>query len=252
MKKKIKVYDVIIAVLVLIMAVSIFMIVRSIVIGRREQGEFEEIASLITLTKPEQSDEATKGPDETQESARDISAVLAQNKDCVGWIYINNSIINYPVMHTPNDPEKYLHLSFYGNTSHAGTPFLDARCEINGSMNTILYGHNMKNGTMFHQLKRYRNLQYTLDNPIIEYQTAEGLKKYQIFAVCEVEGNDKWYSFVGDINETMYNNRIQYIKSKDLFETGLTPTYPQKLITLSTCKDASDKGRLIVIGMEIE
>lgn len=233
------------------MAVSVFMIVRSIVIGKREQSEFDGLAALVvTPAEPEQSTDNT-APVEP-EPQRDISAVLASNSECVGWIYVSGTVINYPVMHTPAEPGKYLHLSFYGKYSYSGTPFIDARCDVNGGTNTIVYGHNMKNGTMFHQLKRYRNMQYTKDNPIIEYQTAEGIRKYKIFAVCDVEGNDSWYSFVGDVNEATYNAKIQHIKGKDLFETGITPVYPQKIITLSTCRDGSDSGRLLVIGVEME
>ena len=252
MKKKIGLYDIIIAALIIITAASTFMFVRSYVIGKQEQTEFEDLAELVVEVKPESDTVGdTENPSETQtETTRDISSVLKSNSDCVGWIYLNNTVINYPVMHTPDEPEKYLHLSFYKNQSRAGTPFLDEACNVNSSMNLIIYGHNMKNGTMFHHLKRYKNKTYTLDNPIIEFQTKDTLHKYRIFAVCEINDNDSWYSFTKDIGEEAYNAKIQRIKSVDFFETGITPTYPQKLITLSTCKDASGKGRLVVLGVE--
>lgn len=249
MKLKKTVYNITVAVLILIFAGSLFMIIRQLIIGNREKSEFENIAELVVTPVVGENDTQTSETGE-EYAERDISAVLSQNSECIGWIYIGNTVINYPVMHTPDNPEKYLHLSFYGKYSYSGTPFLDSTCNADSCMNSIIYAHNMKNGTMFHQLKRYRNSAYTAENPIIEYQTANGIKKYRIFAVCDVEGNDSWYNFTGSVDENTYKAKIEYIKSKALFETGITPVYPQNLITLSTCRDGTDSGRLLVIGVE--
>lgn len=249
MKRKITFLDIVIVVLVLVMAFAAFMVVKTVVRGKVEQSEFDELASLIEEAPLELEENTTATEEPPAETVRDISAVLSQNKECIGWIYVNSTIINYPVMHTPNQPEKYLHLSFYGKETAAGTPFMDARCNTD-SMNLFIYGHNMKNGTMFHQLKRYRNKQYTADNPFIEFQTASRVRRFRVFAVCEVAGNDSWYSFVGNVDAETYKAKIEYIKKKDIFESGITPVYPQKLITLSTCKDGTDSGRIIVIGVE--
>jgi sortase B len=249
MKRKITFLDFVIVLLVLVIAFSAFMIVKTVVRGKREQSEFDELANLIVEVAPDQTPNEPDAPAAPTETVRDISAVLSANSDCVGWIFVNGTVINYPVMHTPSNPEKYLHLSFYGGETAAGTPFMDARCSV-GGMNTIIYAHNMKNGTMFHQLKRYRNRQYTADNPIIEFQTADGTRKFRVFSVCEVDGKDPWYSFIGEVDKETYKAKIEYIKSKDIFESGITPVYPQKLITLSTCKDGTDSGRIIVIGVE--
>ncbi len=222
------------------------MLVRGIVIGKKEQNAFEELSNLVVITPAE--DAVVEGDTEAVATVRDISAVLSANSECVGWIYVDGTIINYPVMHTPNEPEKYLHLNFNGKYSYSGTPFLDARCEKD-SENTILYGHNMKNGTMFNQLRWYRSLQHLRDHPTIEYQTADGLRKFTVFAAAQIAPNDKWYSFIEADTEEAYNTRIEYLKSIDLYESGITPTYPQKLITLSTC---SGEGRYIVVGYETE
>ncbi len=226
------------------MAVSLFMLARGIIIGKKEQNEFQELADLVVVTPAEQMNEA----EEPKVTVRDISSVLSANSECVGWLYVDGTIINYPVMHTPYVPEKYLHLNFQGKYSYSGTPFLDARCDKD-SENLILYGHNMKNGTMFNQLRWYRSLQHLRDYPIIEYQTADGLKKFTVFAAAQIAPNDKWYSFVDADTEEAYNSRIEYLKSIDLYESGIKPTYPQKLITLSTC---SGEGRYIVVGYETE
>lgn len=244
MKKKISIYNILIIVLALVFIFSAVMLIRTVVIGKREQQEFEEIKNLIVEVEVE----AAEGEPEPHK-VRDISAVLAANNECVGWIFVDGTIINYPVMHTPNEPEKYLHANFEGKYSYAGTPFLDARCESD-STNTILYGHNMKNGTMFNQLRWYRTMEHLKSYPIIEYQTAEGLRKFKVFAVALIEPNDKWYSFIEADTEEAYNARLDYLKSIQYYNSGVpAPTFPQKLITLSTC---SGEGRYIVVGYEIE
>ncbi len=248
MKKNI-IFNVAIVLLSLVFVFSAFMLIKGIVVGEKEQNEFEELSVLIETVpeKPEVEGPKEEGEKETQKKPqkRNLSAVMKQNEDCIGWIYVEGSIINYPVMYTKTVPQKYLHLNFSGKKSKAGTPFLDYRCEGDVT-NKILYGHNMKNGTMFHQLKRYRTKSYYNSHPYIEYETKEGLEKYKIFAVANVVSNDRWYSFVNAKDEKQYNEFIKNLKSKDLYETGITPKYPEKLITLSTC---SGENRLIVVGV---
>lgn len=244
MNRKNRIYNIIIIVCAVVFAVSAFMLVRGIVIGKKEQNEFEDLSNLITelpVIENTQTEQPTK-----PEPQRDISAVLEQNSECIGWIFVEGTIIDYPVMYTPDNPEKYLHLSFSGKYSFAGTPFLEERCKKD-SFNTILYGHNMKNGTMFNQLRWYRTLKHLQEHPYIEYQTADGLRKFVVFAAAQIKADDDWYSFIDVNSEEEYNKQIKYLKSIDLFESGKTPIYPQKLITLSTC---SGEGRYIVVGYE--
>lgn len=245
MKKKINFYNIIIAVLAAIILFSLFMIIRTIMIGKIEQSAFDDISKQVMVQPTEENDEKEKQPE------RDISPVLAQNFDAIGWIYLPGTVINYPVMHTPNDPEKYLHLNFYQKRSNSGTPFMDYRC-TEDSTNIFIYGHNMKNGTMFHQLKRYRSLSYLQENPIIEFQTASGIKKFNIFAVASLSGDDNWFSFVNAGTPEAYQSKIDYIKANSLYDSGITPEYPTKLITLSTCTNGGEGGRLIVVAVQME
>ncbi len=247
MKKRNVVFNIAIVFLSLILAFSAFMLVRGIIIGKNEQNEFEELTELVETEletpKEEQGEEKQESSNKTQK--RNLAAAINKNKDCIGWIYVEGTIVNYPVMYTKSVPEKYLHLSFNGKKSKAGTPFLDYRCEGDVT-NKILYGHNMKNGTMFHQMKRYLTKSYYNNHPYIEYETMDGVEKYKIFAVAKVVSNHKWYSFINAKDENEYNTFIKNLKSRDLYETGITPEYPQKLITLSTC---SGENRLIVVGV---
>ena len=132
---------------------------------------FDELAELVE--KPEETtvpaDETTDGTTDTENTAeittdaqtepeptehkRNLAPLMEQNSECIGWIYIEGTAVNYPVMHTPSDPQKYLRKNFEKEYSTSGIPFLDYRCTPDTHL--IIYGHNMKNGTMFSDLKKY-------------------------------------------------------------------------------------------------
>ena len=238
------------------------MAVRGILRDQNRQEEYDLISESVHAEEnstadyipviPVISDDTTSEPAEEEtepEILTQYASLYEQNPDLFGWICIEDTVLDYPVMHTPDDPEKYLRLSFEGETSTAGTPFLDAKCGID-SDNYIIYGHNMKNGTMFSDVTQYRNEDYFTEHPIIEFETAQGLKLYTVFAVVYVKNNDGWYDFHTAADETDYNNKIAEIKRRALYDTGITPEYGQQLLTLSTCYGATKSDRIIVIGVE--
>lgn len=133
--------------------------VRGILRDQNRQEEYDLISESVHAEESSTADyipaipvipaDTTREPAEIEtepEILTQYASVYEQNPDLFGWICIENTVLDYPVMHTPDDPEKYLRLSFEGETSTAGTPFMDAKCEID-SDNYIIYGHNMKNGT---------------------------------------------------------------------------------------------------------
>lgn len=133
--------------------------VRGILRDQNRQEEYDLISESVHAEESSTADyipaipvipaDTTRDPAEIEtepEILTQYASVYEQNPDLFGWICIENTVLDYPVMHTPDDPEKYLRLSFEGEISTAGTPFMDAKCEID-SDNYIIYGHNMKNGT---------------------------------------------------------------------------------------------------------
>ena len=102
-----------------------------------------------------------------------ISELISMNSECFGWINISGTNINYPVMHTPSNLQKYLNRNFYGEYSYSGTPFLDARCSAD-STNLIIYGHHMNNGTMFADLCNYTDYSYFTEHPTVVLETKMG------------------------------------------------------------------------------
>lgn len=200
-----------------------------------DRQKFEQLAELVEQPKEtdepaaETTDISTDMTNTAEEatdtvSKRNLTPIFEQNAECIGWICIDGTAVNYPVMHTPTDPQKYLRKSFDKKYSVSGVPFLDYRCDIN-TTNLIVYGHNMKNGTMFACLKKYLDNTFREQHPVIELETADGVRYFTVTEVLKTDIHDKRYE---DIEAK--NGR-------------------QKLI-LSTCYGSAKSGRLLVIAEE--
>ena len=178
-----------------------------------------------------------------------VSDLFSMNADCFGWISILGTNISYPVMHTPNNPQEYLHRSFYEEYSQSGVPFLDSRCNAD-STNFIVYGHNMNNGTMFADLCNYTDYSYFTQHPIVILETKEGNKTYTVFAVMKVKADDDWYRFITADIKRDYDSKIKYAKTHSLYDTGITPEYNKQILTLSTCYGGNSDNRILVLAVE--
>ena len=251
MKSK-KVLPLISLLFVAIMLFSVGMIVKEHRERQQDIKGFEKLEEIITeveQTKMTDNVEQTETPQEQKQSTRNLTPLFEANRDCIGWICIPNTAVNYPVMFTPKEPQKYLRKNFEGEYSVSGVPFLDGNSTPECD-NLIIYGHNMKNGTMFSAVTQYRNKDYCTEHPVIEFETAEGMKQYTVFAVVYVKNNDDWYDFHTAADETEFNAKIEEIKHRALYDTGITPEYGQQLLTLSTCYGATKSDRIMVIGVE--
>lgn len=221
---------------------------------QKEKDDFDTLAELVELPPAEPIDETASSTDETHEKAevlRDLSELFTQNGDCIGWLCIPDTETNYPVMHTPKNPQKYLRRNFYGEYSQSGVPFLDYRCDLQSDC-LIIYGHNMKNGTMFSELRGYTEQSFYYEHPTIELQTADGAEKYTVFAVAAVQKTDAWYRFILAADSTDFSEKIEMIMQKSLYDTGITPVFGQQIITLSTCYGSGKDGRLLVAAVKTQ
>ena len=243
-----------------------YMVGSELLSRQKEKEDFEQLAELIAVEKSTASPAptgsppadkqpgpaATSSPDsqESQEQRRDLSQLFAMNDDFVGWLCIPETDINYPVMHTPDDPEKYLRRNFQGEYSESGVPFLDFRCSLN-SDNLIIYGHNMMNGTMFAALQGYVQEDFCMAHPVVEFQTADGCVEYRVFAVTWVKSNDDWYKFVSADAAEDFNSAVDKVMGKALFSISSAPEYGSQILTLSTCYDSVHNGRLLVLAAKI-
>lgn len=154
-----------------LLLLSGFMVYKELSDRQKEKEDFAELSELVQITPPEQHQpDVTEPPTDNEPKPacrRDLSLLFAQNGDCIGWLSIPDTIVDYPVMHTPENPQKYLRRNFYGEYSQSGTPFLDSRCSMD-SGNLIIYGHNMQNDTMFGSLPKYMEEAYRQAHPVIE------------------------------------------------------------------------------------
>lgn len=230
-------------------ALSGFMVYTQLSDRQKEKEKFDTLAEMVEVTPEKTNDEVVVPTDDTSKPVRDLSGLFAQNSDCIGWLCIPGTAVNYPVMHTPENPQKYLRRSFYGEYSLSGVPFLDWRCGLQ-SDHLIVYGHNMKNGTMFSSLRNYTDPTFCAAHPVIEFQTADGVGKYTVFAVAAVQKADAWYSFIHAADSTDFTEQAAAIMQKSLYDTGVTPVYGQQIITLSTCYGSGKNGRLIVAAVK--
>lgn len=210
---------------------------------KEDAQRFSQLSGSTTYNNPGQDSSAVM-------YRHDFTALSSLNSDCVGWVRIPDTGIDYPVMHTPDEPEKYLNKNFYGDYSLSGVPFLDSRCTVYNT-NMIIYGHNMSSGTMFAPLNSYANQSFAKAHPVIEVETAQGVKKYRVYAAAKVKSSDLWYNLTDAPNAAFFHQKVNALNKKALYKIGAAPKYGQQLVTLSTCTNAGRDDRIIVVGIQM-
>ena len=178
--------------------------------------------------------------------------LYAENHDMVGWLTISDTPIDYPVMQTPETPDFYLKRGFDKKYSAYGMIYMDEDCDLDaGCPNFVLYGHHMKNGSMFAALEKYTSEEFYREHPEILFDTLEETGRYQVAAVFKMPGAQITEAFAGTLlaaTEEDYNAFIAYAKENSLYDTGVTPQWPEQLLTLGTCEYTYEDGRLFVVG----
>lgn len=184
-----------------------------------------------------------------------------KNHDFIGWITIADTHVDYPVMYSPNDSEQgeyYIHRNYDGQYSAAGLPFVDANCIIEPPTdNLILYGHNMKAGTMFHDIIKYEDREFYEGHKTFTFDTIYGDGTYEVVAafygqiLAEDSTAFKYYQFVNAGSKEEFLNFVTNVKAMSVIDTGVEVKYGDKLVTLSTCAYHVKDGRFAVIAKKI-
>ena len=234
----------------------------------REARAFEKLAAQVEAAAPaapsapakrEPEQEPEPEPEPTPEEL--LAARLAaygelreENPDFCGWISIEGTELNYPVMHTPSEPERYLRRSFDGKYSVSGTPFLDGAC-YEGCGNYIVYGHMMKNGTMFAALKDYTSEDFWREHPVIRFDTPERAAEYEVLAAFysrayyqDETGVFRYYRYTDLTDPSAFEEYLAGVRAAALYDTGVDAQYGDELLTLSTCSYHTDNGRFVVVA----
>ena len=180
-----------------------------------------------------------------------------QNSDMVGWLQIENSKINYPVMQTSMDNANfYLYKDFDKNDSVRGSIYAAEICDVfEPSDNITLFGHNMKDGSMFAYLGNYYEKSAWENNPLIFFDTLTESHVYKIFAVFKTSGTDNvgfaYHQMADAKDEAEFNQFVATCKELAFYDTGITPVYGDKLLCLSTCEYTIDNGRFVFAAVRI-
>lgn len=182
-----------------------------------------------------------------------------ENADMVGWIQIEGTSIDYPVMQTPADPNYYLKHNFEKSYTDYGCPFMQADCDVQApSDNLIIYGHNMKDGSMFADLAKYGSKDFWQAHKTVRFDTALGGSAYEIFAVIhttvQADAADAipFYLFVDAAAPEDFADYVSACQARALYDTGIFADYGDKLLTLSTCDNLTDDGRWLIIAKQTE
>jgi len=177
-----------------------------------------------------------------------------QNADMIGWVYINDTVVDYPVMFTPGDPQKYLHRDFSQRYSFSGLPFLDARCDLtNKTQNHILYAHNMRSGLMFAELHKYLEPDYLQAHPTIHFDTLTSRGEYQVIAVLQINlagmqaPSMKCYRLFSTETQEEVDALNEYLEKYATVKVG-NVQQNDGIISLSTCQHLGSVDRLVVMA----
>lgn len=231
----------------------VFLVSAGILLGRlwQDRQTESEFANLESLIEPP-AETTANAPDPAIDNATRFAALVARNPDFVGWIKIDGTNLSFPVMYSPDNPDFYLRHDFSGEYSNYGTPYLDARCTLTAdaqSDNLVIYGHNMKTGTIFGCLTDYKEASMYEEHPTIRLDTLYGGGDYEVFAAFAIDvvaDTTFPYNSYLDLDEASFDAFVTEVKRRSDVDSGITPNYGDQLLTLSTCEYSSANGRYVV------
>ena len=235
----------------------------------KKQGDmYENLAQIVervemqseTEASPEDHETMPFAPQEDEEMVMlpEYAALYEQNSDLVGWICIEDTRINYPVMQSPGDPNFYLDHGFDKSETAYGCPYVPRICDVNEpSDNVIIYGHHQKDGSMFTDLKKFQKKSFWETHKTFSFDTLFEKQTYEIVVVFKTvvytksDKEFKYYQFADAETPEEFDEYIAKCKEKALYDTGVSAEYGDKLITLSTCEYSRKNGRLVVVAKRV-
>lgn len=239
----------------------------------RASQKNQELWELAWQTTEENLRESLKGEKEDGKTADNVSGTVSQkegvpeeqyipgfdalvsvNPEVKGWLSIPGTTLSLPVVQG-TDNSYYLNHDFYGENDRHGTIFIDCEADFeNGWKNTVLYGHNMRDGSMFGSLRAYRNEEYYREHPYFVLYLPDAIIEYEILAVLRndiLPGEEElfqYYDYKQIENEEMFEEYYEEIKEHSLYDIAVEAQYGDELVTLCTCDYGSEDQRLLVVG----
>ena len=241
---------------ILVFAVSAGFIIKHYTESAKQEALYDSLAEIVE-TEPDENVEPAEPIQytETKTILPEYTELFTQNSDMVGWITVENTKINYPVMQSKNEPNFYLKHGFDKAYTDYGCPYVQENCDVQEpSDNLIIYGHHMNDGSMFAGLMKFTDKAFWKQHKRISFNTLTDVQEYEVIAVFKtfVYSNSpdsfKYYHFVDAENEDEFNAYVEKCRELSLYDTGVSAEYGDKLISLSTCEYSRTNGRLVVVA----
>ena len=250
-----KIYIALICAFSILLAVSSGFLIKHYIDSEKQSELYDNLIETIEKTDTEK-DTMTYSQDKSFLS--DYQDLYLQNNDMVGWIKIEDTKINYPVMQSKDNPNFYLKHGFDKAYTDYGCPYIQENCDVDiPSDNLIIYGHNMKDSSMFSGLMNYTDKSFWESHKTISFDTLTEKCDYEIIAAFKTvvytdsPESFKYYQFINADTRDEFNAYITKCKELALYDTGVTAEYGDKLITISTCEYSRNNGRMVVVAKKI-
>ena len=224
--------------------------------AEHQEQMYDSLVQLVEDSETEPAEPIIYSEDKT--ILPELTELYRQNNDLVGWICVEDTNINYPVMQTVDNPNYYLKRGFDKEYSSYGCPYVQEDCDVlKPSDNLVIYGHHMNNGSMFADLEKFKDEDFWREHKTIAFNTLTEKNEYEILAVFKtVVYTDspeafKYYRFTDAQSPEEFDAYIDKCKELSLYDTGVSAEYGDKLITLSTCEYSRTNGRLVVVAKKV-
>jgi len=223
----------------------------------KELDELKEIKYTNIENITDKEEQELKSDANSNNYTNNYKELKRINSDMIGWIKIDGTNIDYPVMFNKDNYEYYLNHSFYKNYSLSGLPFASENYDKNNN-NILIYAHNISGKTMFAELLNYNDESFYKSHKYILFSDIDNEYTYEVIATfnSKVYYNDekvfKYYKLDYNLNEVEFAYYITNIKELSIYDTGVSANFLDELITLSTCNNLSDDGRFVLVAKKVK
>ncbi len=249
--------------------VSSWMLLRDLLRSSRERAlnsaltqQVRQVREEVKAAAPSAADKShvEEPPSPYAESGilRQYDPLWQENNDLSGWLWIEGTEIDYPVMYTPKRPEKYLRQNFYGKWAASGSLFIGEGSGPDAPL-VMVYGHHMRDGSMFGQLDKYQSEEYAREHPIIHMDTLTEEREYEVVAAfrsrvyqVDEKGVFRYYRYDDLSDQEAFDRYLKGVQTSALYDTGVEVRFGQRILVLSTCSYHTPNGRFVVVARQIE
>lgn len=230
---------------------ALFLLVPTLWDYKRSKDTYDDLKEAYVATEDETAGETGENGGWWYEDVEiELNSLKRENPDIVGWIRFDNiEILSYPVLYSGDD-ETYLRTDIYGNASTAGCIFMEGACNPDfEDCHTILYGHNMRDLSMFGSLKKYKTEDFYADHQYFTIYTTDMAYRYRIFSYRDVAETDEVYT-VGFAADETFGDFVGEMVRHSYEDTGIAVTKEDKVMTLSTC--STEGNRFVVHAVRVD